>query len=76
MKKRRPIFQPNEYDATVSMRTRTYVGLTTMAIVLPFVIFGDWPFYLISVVLSFAVIEIIHCAKQSTHIFYMLWLSC
>ncbi|HHT67526.1 MAG TPA: phosphatidate cytidylyltransferase [Erysipelotrichaceae bacterium] len=76
MKKRRPIFQPNELsDATVSsMRTRTIVGLTTIAIVLPFVIFGDWPFFiLISIVLSFAVIEIIHCAKTKySHFLYVV----
>ncbi|NLB48584.1 MAG: hypothetical protein GX813_01895, partial [Erysipelotrichia bacterium] len=66
MKKRRPIFQPNEIsDATVSnMRNRTIAGFVAIAIILPFVIFGDWPFFLlIAAVLSFAVLEIIHCSK-------------
>lgn len=66
MNKRRPIFQPNEIsDATVSnMRARVIAGLVAIAIIMPFIIFGDWPFFfLISVVLVFAVIEIIRCAK-------------
>lgn len=66
MNKRKPIFHPNEIsDVTVSnMRTRVIAGFVAIAIIMPFVIFGDWPFFfLISVVLSFAVIEIIHCAK-------------
>lgn len=66
MKERRPIFQPNELsDAAVNnMRTRVIAGLIAIAIILPFVVFGDWPFFvLMAVVLVFAVIEIIRCAK-------------
>ena len=64
---RRPIFQPNELsnDTVVSMRTRIITALVAIAIVLPIVLFGDWAFFiLISVVLTFAVIEIIRCAKR------------
>ena len=66
MKERKPIFQPNELSnaAVTSMRTRIIAGLTAIAIVLPFVIFGDLPFFvLIATVLVFAIIEIIRCAK-------------
>ena len=66
MKERKPIFQPNELsNATVTtMRTRIIAGLTAIAIVLPFVIFGDLPFFVfISMILVLAVIEIIRCAK-------------
>ena len=66
MGERRPIFQPNELsNATASsMRTRIIAGLTALAIVLPFVMFGDWPFFaLISAVLVIATIEIVRCAK-------------
>lgn len=66
MGERRPIFQPNELsnDAAASMRTRIIAGLTALAIVLPFVIFGDWPFFgFISIVLILAIIEIVRCAK-------------
>ena len=66
MKDRKPIFQPNELsnEAATSMRTRIIAGLTAIAIVLPFVIFGDWPFFgFICLVLVFAIIEIIRCAK-------------
>ena len=66
MKERKPIFQPNELSnaAVTSMRTRIIAGLTAIAIVLPFVIFGDLPFFVfISIVLVFAIIEIIRCAK-------------
>ena len=65
-KQRRPIFQPNELsDATVvSMRTRIIAALVGIAIVIPFIIFGDWPFFgLMVVVLILAIIEIIRCAK-------------
>jgi len=66
MKERKPIFQPNELsnDTVTSMRTRIIAGLSAIAIILPFVIFGDVPFFiLISVALVFAIIEIIRCAK-------------
>ena len=66
MSKERPILQPNELstDTVTSMRTRVIAGLTAIAIVLPFVIFGDWPFFaFISVILVLAIIEIIRCAK-------------
>ena len=66
-KERRPIFQPNELsnDAVVSMRTRIITAIIAIAIVLPLVIFGDWPFFaLISVALIFGVIEIVRCAKR------------
>lgn len=66
MKDRKPIFQPNELsnEAATSMRTRIIAGLTAIALVLPFVIFGDWPFFgFICLVLVFAIIEIIRCAK-------------
>ena len=66
MKERKPIFQPNELSnaAVTSMRTRIIAGLTAIAIVLPFVMFGDWPFFgFICLVLVFAIIEIIRCAK-------------
>lgn len=66
MKEKRAIFQPNELsnDTVTSMRTRIIAGLTAIAIVLPFIIFGDWPFLaLVLVLLAFAIIEIIHCAK-------------
>ena len=66
-KERRPIFQPNELsnDAVVSMRTRIITAIIAIAIVLPIVIFGDWPFFaLISVALTFGVIEIVRCAKR------------
>ena len=65
-KQRRPIFQPNELSesAVVSMRTRIIAALVGIAIVLPFIIFGDWPFFgLMIVVLVLAIIEIIRCAK-------------
>ena len=65
-KQKRAILQPNELsnDAVISMRTRIISALVGLAIVLPFVIFGDWPFFaLVSVVLVFAIIEIIRCAK-------------
>ena len=66
MKDRKPIFQPNELsnEAATSMRTRIIAGLTAIALVIPFVIFGDWPFFgFICLVLVFAIIEIIRCAK-------------
>ena len=66
MGEHRPIFQPNELsnDTAASMRTRIIAGLTAIAIILPFVIFGDWPFFgFMVVVLIFAIIEIIRCAK-------------
>ena len=66
-KERRPIFQPNELsnDAVVSMRTRIITAIIAISIVLPLVIFGDWPFFvLISVALIFGVIEIVRCAKR------------
>ena len=66
MKERKPIFQPNELSnaAVTSMRTRIIAGLSAIAIVLPFVIFGDLPFFVFMVtVLVFAIIEIIRCAK-------------
>ena len=66
MKERKPIFQPNELSnaAVTSMRTRIIAGLTAIAIILPFVMFGDWPFFgFICLVLVFAIIEIIRCAK-------------
>ena len=66
MGERRPIFQPNELsnDTAASMRTRIIAGLTAIAIIFPFVMFGDWPFFgLISVVLVIAIIEIVRCAK-------------
>ena len=66
MNERRPIFQPNELsnDTVTSMRTRIIAGLTAIAIVLPFLIFGDWPFFaFITFVLVIAIIEIIRCAK-------------
>ena len=66
MKERKPIFQPNELSnaAVTSMRTRIIAGLTAIAIVLPFVMFGDWPFFgFICLVLVCAIIEIIRCAK-------------
>ena len=65
-KQRRPILQPNELSnaAVISMRTRIIAAIVGIAIVLPFVIFGDWPFFaLMSVVLVLAIIEIIRCAK-------------
>ena len=66
MSKERPIFQPNELstDTVVSMRTRIIFALVGIFIVLPFIVFGDWAFFaLMVVVLAFAIIEIIHCAK-------------
>ena len=66
MRDHKPIFQPNELsnEAATSMRTRIIAGLTAIAIVLPFVIFGDWPFFgFVCLVLVFAIIEIIRCAK-------------
>ena len=66
MKDRKPIFQPNELsnEVATSMRTRIIAGLTAIALVIPFVIFGDWPFFgFICLVLVFAIIEIIRCAK-------------
>ena len=66
MRDHKPIFQPNELsnEAATSMRTRIIAGLTAIAIILPFVIFGDWPFFgFICLVLVFAIIEIIRCAK-------------
>ena len=66
MRDHKPIFQPNELsnEAATSMRTRIIAGLTAIAIILPFAIFGDWPFFgFVCVVLVFAIIEIIRCAK-------------
>ena len=66
MSKERPLLQPNELsdDAKVSMRKRVIFALIGIFIVLPFIIFGDWAFFaLIVVVLALAIIEIIHCAK-------------
>ena len=66
-KERRPIFQPNELssDAVVSMRTRIITAIFAICIVAPIVLFGDWPFFiLMSIVLVFAVIEIVRCAKR------------
>lgn len=66
MGEHRPIFQPNELsnDTAASMRTRIIAGLTAIAIILPFVMFGDWPFFgFMILVLVFAIIEIIRCAK-------------
>ena len=66
MGERRPIFQPNELsnDTAASMKTRIIAGLTAIAIILPFVMFGDWPFFgFMILVLVFAIIEIIRCAK-------------
>lgn len=63
---RRPIFQPNELsnDTVVKMRTRIITALVAIAIVLPPVLFGDWPFFaLIVAALIVAVIEIVRCAK-------------
>ena len=65
-KQRRPIFQPNELSesAVVSMRTRIIAAIVGIIIVIPFIIFGDWPFLgLIVAVLVLAIIEIIRCAK-------------
>ena len=65
-KQRRPIFQPNELSeaAVVSMRTRIISAIAGIAVVIPFIIFGDWPFFgLMAVVLILAIIEIIRCAK-------------
>ena len=65
-KQRRPIFQPNELSdaAIVSMRTRIIAALVGIAIVIPFIIFGDWPFFgLMVVILVLSIIEIIRCAK-------------
>ena len=65
-KQRRPIFQPNELSesAVVSMRTRIIAAIVGIIIVIPFIIFGDWPFFgLMVVVLVLAIIEIIRCAK-------------
>ena len=67
MSERKPIFQPNELsnDTVISMRTRIITALVAIAIVLPLVLFGDWPFFaLISFALVFGVIEIIRCAKR------------
>ena len=66
MGEHRPIFQPNELsnDTAASMKTRIIAGLTAIAIILPFVMFGDWPFFgFMILVLVFAIIEIIRCAK-------------
>ena len=66
MKERKPIFQPNELSnaAVTSMRTRIIAALVAIAIIFPFVMFGDWAFFgFITVVLIFAIIEIIRCAK-------------
>jgi len=66
-KDRRPIFQPNELssDAVVSMRTRIITAIVAIAIVLPILLFGDWPFFtLMSVVLVLGVIEVVRCAKR------------
>ena len=63
---RRPIFQPNELsnDTVVKMRTRIITAIVAIAIVLPPVLFGDWPFFaLIVAALIVAVIEIVRCAK-------------
>ena len=66
-KDRRPIFQPNELssDAVVSMRTRIVTAIIAIAVVLPILLFGDWPFFiLMSVVLVLGVIEVVRCAKR------------
>ena len=65
-KQRRPIFQPNELSdsAVVSMRTRIISAIVGIVVVIPFIIFGDWPFFgLIVAILVLAIIEIIRCAK-------------
>ena len=66
-KKRRPIFQPNELsnDTVVSMRTRIITAIIAIAIVLPIVIFGDYPFFVfIALAMTAGVIEIVRCAKR------------
>ena len=66
-KERRPIFQPNELssEAVVSMRTRIVTAIIAIAVVLPILLFGDWPFFiLMSVVLVLGVIEVVRCAKR------------
>ena len=66
MKERKPIFQPNELSnaAVTSMRTRIIAALVAITIIFPFVMFGDWAFFgFITIVLIFAIIEIIRCAK-------------
>lgn len=66
MSKERPILQPNELsdDAVVSMRKRIIFALVGIAIVIPFIIFGDWAFFALTIVLlAFSIIEIIRCAK-------------
>ena len=66
MSNRRPILQPNELsnDAVTSMRTRVIAALAGIVVVVPFIIFGDWPFFaLMGLVLVLAIIEIIRCAK-------------
>ena len=66
-KERRPIFQPNELsnDAVVSMRTRIITAIVAIAIILPTVLFGDWPFFVVvSIAMIFGVIEIVRCAKR------------
>ena len=66
MSNHRPILQPNELsnDAVTSMRTRVIAALAGITVVVPFIIFGDWPFFALMVlVLVLAIIEIIRCAK-------------
>ena len=66
-KDRRPIFQPNELssDAVVSMRTRIITAIIAICVVLPILLFGDWPFFiLMSFVLVLGVIEVVRCAKR------------
>ena len=66
-KQRRPILQPNELsnDTVVTMRTRIITALVAIAIVLPIVLVGDWAFFgLMSLVLIFACIEVVRCAKR------------
>ena len=64
--KRHPLLQPNELSEStvVSMRTRIIAAIIGIAIVLPTVIFGDWIMVaMMMVVIVFAIIEIIRCAK-------------
>ena len=66
MSKERPILQPNELsnDTVTSMRKRIIVALAGISLIIPFIIFGDWAFFAFDIVLLvFAIIEIIRCAK-------------
>ena len=76
-KDRRPIFQPNELssDAVVSMRTRIITAIVAISIVLPILLFGDWPFFaLMSVVLVLGVIEVVRCAKRKySKVLYLMY---